>query len=957
MLDLAQGSSSTSTAGNYLGTVASSNHLLLPSATQQLAGFTEPNNSFVAVKEMGSGRYRVYKIDRDGIHAPKFSESGTFTPSDQVISGAMQFSRDGKYLASVYSYLEGGTPKSTVEVFSFDKTNGNLSLYASFDLSGRGYGIEVSEDEKRLFISMENSIREFFIEAQPLSIGVPIPGTNFNTCFAANSSVLGRSLCIKNSSSQIRSGDFRALQRGPVPADFIFAAVENRNFVAQIDERTRLTSRSRVISPFIQMSLSGKVLKGLPRYNVPIPKSSGLDSPALIGDSEMCLKDIPIPARPPVTGSVVYELSIAGEDLDVHTFRFEREFEGKVTKENVTTFQDPSNPTEWKITFTKPGLYTIYVTVQRCDFTFDELSKKVDIYTPPFILPATINFCDVPVPASPLEIKALNDAFYTMADFEIEWRRADPITLIPFGPVISTDNKLVLTNPAGIGQYVVTAKHKFRTDPCPSSTSVFIGPPRGLDLGIVNPTLCFDETLIAFPYLPPSPPSVSSGEKGTFRIYRKIGIRVPVFELSNSDRLTLPVKNKLAAGDYELEFEVLDTLALSSSGPNAPKCLLFLTEDFTILPEPKIDFVVTNSTSCASPTGEILLRNVDPLFNITINGLPLGSLSPTPIANLAAREVKITGLSVGSYLVVVENSGCDFSTNILVRDASQKVKIPEFSFEVESARCNTPLTKGQLTINFPTGFSGNYQIVNPFSTPVTVISRNVLPISKKAVELLDAGNYKLDFLDAENCFLTSFTFEVIDEIGTPTSITQYFCPISNPNPELNFPSYLNLSDPSIIGIAWRDSTGLLLLTPPAGTPFKAPSKGKYSLEVSYGTCTMTFNFDLLERCSIQYTLPNTIQLSNAPKGRSGTNFQDNVLTLVTSNFVKNVQALVYNRWGQLIHVKEYNSQTAEASFNEVIWDGKVEGQFVPIGTYVVVLFLTDLNDVVEKTTNSVLVLR
>jgi hypothetical protein len=120
---------------------------------------------------------------------------------------------------------------------------------------------------------------------------------------------------------------------------------------------------------------------------------------------------------------------------------------------------------------------------------------------------------------------------------------------------------------------------------------------------------------------------------------------------------------------------------------------------------------------------------------------------------------------------------------------------------------------------------------------------------------------------------------------------------------------------------------------------------------------MTFNFDLLERCSIQYTLPNTIQLSNAPEGRSGTNFQDNVLTLVTSNFVKNVQALVYNRWGQLIHVKEYNSQTAEASFNEVIWDGKVEGQFVPIGTYVVVLFLTDLNDVVEKTTNSVLVLR
>jgi hypothetical protein len=286
----------------------------------------------------------------------------------------------------------------------------------------------------------------------------------------------------------------------------------------------------------------------------------------------------------------------------------------------------------------------------------------------------------------------------------------------------------------------------------------------------------------------------------------------------------------LAAGDYVLEFEVLDTLALSSFAPNAPKCLLILTEDFTILPEPKIDFVVTNSTSCASPTGEILLKNVDPLFNITINGLPLASFSPA--SDLAAKEEKISGLSVGSYLVVVENSGCDFTTNILVRNASQKVKIPEFSFEVEPARCNSPSTKGQLTINFPTGFSGNYQIVNPFSTPVTVISRNVLPISKKAVELLDAGNYKLDFFDADNCFLTSFTFEVIDEIGKTTSLTQYFCPLVTPNPTIDLPNLPPFVKFNIAGATWKDSTGLIL-TPPAGTVFRAPSKGTYSLEIDY----------------------------------------------------------------------------------------------------------------------------
>lgn len=955
MLDLAQGPAVTSTPpGNYLGTVASSNHLLLPEATQQMAGFQEIDKSFVAFKEMGSGRYRVHKIDKDGIHAPVFSESGNFTPSDNIISGALQFSSEGKYLASVYSYLGSSGDKSTVEIFSFDKITGDLSLYASFELSGKGHGIEISEDETRLFVSLDDSIREFFIETQTVSTGTIISPTSFNSCFAAATSVLGRSLCIKNSGTTIGGpGKFRSLQRGPASASLIFVAVENQNSVALIEERVGLTSRSVLRSPFLPMSLSGKVLKGLPRYNIPIPKSSSLQTPTLIGPNEMCLRVTP-PARPPVTGIARYDLIITGEDLDVHTFRFERDFEGKVTvPTGITTFQSPVNPTDWTITFTQPGKYSIYVTVKRCAFTFPELVKIVDIYSPPFILPATINFCD---DGSPLEIRALNETFYNMADFDIEWQRADPITLIPFGPVVSTSNKITFTNPiTDIGQYVVTAKYNSRLDPCPSSTSVFIGPPRGLALGIVNSNICFDETLTAFPYLatvPATPPSVSSGDKGTFRIF-KIGGTIPVYEISNSSILTLPVKNKLPAGSYELEFEALDTLARSSISPVPPKCILLLRKNFTILPEPRIDFVVTNSTNCSSATGEILLRNVDPSFNITLNGLPLASFFPTP--NLASREEKITGLSAGSYLVVVENSGCNFSTNILVLDASQRVKIPVFSYEVEPVRCNSPLTKGQLTINFPTGFSGNYQIVNPFSTPSTVISGNALPISKKAVEYLDAGTYKLDFFDANNCFITSFTFEIISELGKTTSSTQYFCPLVTPNPKINLPSFLDLTDPNITGVTWKDSTGLIL-TPPPGSPFQAPSKGTYSLEVAYGACIMKFEIKLLERCSIEYTLPNTLQLANPAKGLANPKLQDNLLTLVTSNFVKNVKAVVYNRWGQLIHVKEYDSTTPEATLYEIVWDGKVNQQFVPSGTYVVVLFLTDLDGKVEKFTHSVLVL-
>src|SRR5690606_30403897 len=76
----------------------------------------------------------------------------------------MKFSPDGSQLAVTIN--ENG--QNRVEIFDFDQNTGQLTEYAVVDLGSEGqiYGLEFSEDGKRVYVSYRNGgpgVEEFFI--------------------------------------------------------------------------------------------------------------------------------------------------------------------------------------------------------------------------------------------------------------------------------------------------------------------------------------------------------------------------------------------------------------------------------------------------------------------------------------------------------------------------------------------------------------------------------------------------------------------------------------------------------------------------------------------------------------------------------------------------------------------------------------------------------------------------
>jgi len=74
-----------------------------------------------------------------------------------------------------------------------------------------------------------------------------------------------------------------------------------------------------------------------------------------------------------------------------------------------------------------------------------------------------------------------------------------------------------------------------------------------------------------------------------------------------------------------------------------------------------------------------------------------------------------------------------------------------------------------------------------------------------------------------------------------------------------------------------------------------------------------------------------------------------------NDFVSYVQLLIYNRWGELIHVDE----TSEVAPNTPLlpWDGTVRGQSVPLGTYpVIIRYRSDRQNLTQEVKRALLIL-
>ena len=122
--------------------------------------------------------------------------------------------------------------------------------------------------------------------------------------------------------------------------------------------------------------------------------------------------------------------------------------------------------------------------------------------------------------------------------------------------------------------------------------------------------------------------------------------------------------------------------------------------------------------------------------------------------------------------------------------------------------------------------------------------------------------------------------------------------------------------------------------------------GNYLLTVSdLLGCDYTVSFEVVEDCALKVIFPDAIVPSRP----------DRHFLVYANDFVDELEVFIFNRWGELIFYceqKNINSDTFVCS-----WDGSVNGTYVPIGVYpVVVNYKSNNQNVTNKITKSILVI-
>ncbi|MGY6557692.1 MAG: T9SS type B sorting domain-containing protein [Nitritalea sp.] len=1026
MVDLRRGSPLVTSTLEAPGNVISANNLLFQPGTQQSAAFLGGGRNLVAFKEMGSPNYRLYTLDQDGISVAKRDGTGDFTPGDQEIAGVMQFSIDGQRLGSAYSYrLADGSLQTTIEVFTIsggpgedddDANGGNgmngngpngnggngingedeedededeeeedndpdenlgpdadernerrnrtqLKLKSTFTVSGEVFGIEFSIPGDRLYVTLDGNIEEFFLEDQDVSNEDATP-PSFIDAFNEAENVTTFSAAVLSSRTQIESGNFRAIQRSPEQLNQLLVGELGQGAIGVLLEGRFSDIESQFQPDFLTFSKEGTLGNSLPRFRL-AGGGGGAAPPELFGDREICLENV-TPGVVPITGTATLVLTAFLEDRDDVRWRVRRTFRGQVSTVPVQPDpQMPENESEFFFTFTEPGDYSISLFVKRCEFIFPPLEHRVRVVAPPLILPEQLSFCD---DGSDLILRAIDTRFADPNDFSIIWRDVNGIR--------STENELILSNPNDVGQYTVevAAVLSDGTECNPITTQIFVGPPRGLNLGVDQPIICHDGSLRAFPFLGPGPAVSPSVDEGIFRVFEGTStLGAPVLTLTNANELEIRARDLPGPGLYTVEFEVEDEFAKSSDPAFAPKCIVVLTETFEVLPPPQLEIRTLAAPDCGVSSGEISIEGLDlSAFptNISFNGRPirieLDGVDVTStgttfgvVPDPAGDVLQLTGFPPGAFSVRTVDLvlDCTFDETVIVPDASQPVNVPNFEVNSIPARCGPDGEDGTLLIQFPPNFTGSFEVrtvatLGGLAPPAPFIGSTV-PGSAQASVVRPAGTYIVSFQDADGCFVTAVDAEIENLVGQPIEEAVSFCFATSGNRRLPIPAFIDLMDSTVSAYRWLAANGdtLLSIDPtnlPLDTEFNVPEEGVYTLAIDYPTCTLEVTYTVTDVCELQVNAPNAVRLSGRRTPRGEGKLRDNVVTLATSNYVQEVEVFIYNRWGQLIHVYEYQTQSSEAIHLEEVWDGRVNGEFVPAGTYIMIIILRNRDDNVEK---------
>ena len=223
-----------------------------------------------------------------------------------------------------------------------------------------------------------------------------------------------------------------------------------------------------------------------------------------------------------------------------------------------------------------------------------------------------------------------------------------------------------------------------------------------------------------------------------------------------------------------------------------------------------------------------------------------------------------------------------------------------------------------------------YSVVGSVRTPLPEFT------DQASVTVFEVGVYEVILLSVYGCELAREQVQISSSVLVPPVLSSSYtiCAIENVTVELNPGTYDFYS--------WKLEGNEVS----ADSVFVPTLPGSYLLTVADNLgCEYTVSFEVVEDCALRVIFPEAIV-----PGKPDRNF-----LVYTNDFVDELEVFIYNRWGELIFYCEQKNIAGDTFVCS--WDGTVNGSYVPIGVYpVVVRFKSNNQNVTNKITKSILVI-
>ena len=270
-----------------------------------------------------------------------------------------------------------------------------------------------------------------------------------------------------------------------------------------------------------------------------------------------------------------------------------------------------------------------------------------------------------------------------------------------------------------------------------------------------------------------------------------------------------------------------------------------------------------------------------------------------------ARTQSITVNKSATYEVTARistNLGCHGK-------ADKKVSIP---VPIQAIVSSTPACDNDT----PVTLSVEVLSGNPTNFVWTKAGKNVG--TGKSIEVTEEGTYNVKISDGA-CSIEKGV--EVKKLPVPKGLlpeVAFYCPTRTSNPVLlagrGFATYQWTRDGKPFGKPFEDEVQKLKVTGP----------GQYVVTMTTATgCIRKDEVKVIESCDPRVVAPNAMRPSAAAP--------NNTFRVFPNDFVANFEIFIYSRWGELI----FHSNSVEFQ-----WDGTVNGQLVPGGTYPYVIRFT-----------------